>query len=180
MAMAEPDKLVEVLQEIRDELRAVRAELATRGARMTTSGIRTEAADRRGRWRNAALAAGGLAGLALVLALAIRDPPAPPLVAVAPRASATPAAKPAMPAMPTGTVVPAQAPVVLAAPVAVPVATPAKRTAVAPTPKRNVAAKPPAEIASDEDETMLFPPPSRRVRVHRLSYGPVESEPAKL
>ncbi len=46
--------------------------------------------------------------------------------------------------------------------------------------KPDVAAKPPAEVASDEDETLAFPPPPRRVRVHRLSYGPVESEPAKL
>ena len=45
--------------------------------------------------------------------------------------------------------------------------------------KPDVAAKPPAEVASDEDEALAFPPP-KRVRVHRLSYGPVESEPAKL
>ena len=32
---------------------------------------------------------------------------------------------------------------------------------------------------ADEGDTIPFPPP-RRVRVHKMSYGPVESEPAKL
>jgi hypothetical protein len=51
-------------------------------------------------------------------------------------------------------------------------------------PKRHVkppvALKLPAEVASDEDEAMAFSPPPRRVRVHKMSYGPVDSEPAKL
>jgi hypothetical protein len=201
MAMAESHELVEVLKEIRDELRGVRSELGARAERMTTSGIRTEAMDRRARWRSTALAAGGVAGLALVLGLALRDRPArePAPVAVAPQIAATPA----------GAVLPAQAPVVPSAPVAAQATVPAPPSAVAskpatkqaarlsvgaPTPtafaslpapakkrvKPDVAAKAPAEVASDEDEALAFPPPPRRVRSHRLSYGPVESEPAKL
>jgi hypothetical protein len=205
MAMAESDQLVEVLKEIRDELRAVRTELAGRGAQMTTSGIRTEVVARQGRWRSAALAVGGVAGLALVLGLVMRDRPVRTPVAVAPPISA-------MPAMPIPAAMPPQAPVVGAAPVAAHVAvsatTPARPPAVAPTlatkpagrlpadapataiasapvpskkrVKPDVAAKPPAEVASDEDEPIAFAPPPRRVRVHRLSYGPVGSEPAKL
>ena len=46
--------------------------------------------------------------------------------------------------------------------------------------KPDVAAKPPSEVASDEDEAIAFSSPPRRVRAHRMSYGPVESEPAKL
>ena len=46
--------------------------------------------------------------------------------------------------------------------------------------KSEVAGKRPAEVASDDDATIAFPPPPRRVRAHRLSYGLVESEPAKL
>jgi len=209
--MAESDQLVEVLKEIRDELRAVRTELAGRGSRMSTSGVRTERVARQGRWRSAALAAGGVAGLALVIGLVTRDRPAPSPVAVAPQSSAAPAPKPAMPAIPTiQSSASAQAPVIsapvaahtAAMPVAKPPApapAPATRQAVrlpagvsapptlasVPAPAKKhakpaVAAKPPAEVASDEDETLAFPPPPRRVRVHRLSYGPVESEPAKL
>ena len=206
--MAEADQLVEVLKEIRDELRALRTELAGRGVQRTSSDIRTEVVARQGRWRSAALAAGAVAGLALVLVLVTRDRPAP--VAVAPQISAPLAAKPAVPVTPTVAAIPAQAPVLPAAPLAAHVAKPpavapppasrqaARSPAGAPAPagtatlasvpapaKRHVkpdvaAAKPPGEVASDEDETMTFPPPPRRVRVHRLSYGPVESEPAKL
>jgi len=205
--MAESDALVEVLKEIRDELRAVRTELGARGARMATDSIRTEVVERGGRWRSAALAAGGVAGLALVLGFVMmRERPttesAKPTVAVTAPVSAIPAA-------PTPAVMPAQAPVVAAAHGAVPVATSAKSPAVAvtqatkpaarlpagapapatlasvpaPTKKRvkpDVAAQPPAEVASEDDETMTFSPPPRRARVHRLSYGPVGSEPAKL
>lgn len=205
---ASAERLVEVLKEIRDELRAVRTELSSRDSGLATSGILV---DRGARWRNAALAAGGMAGLALVLGLVMmRDRPAPeaarPTFAAAPPRSAMPTAKPATP-MPA--VTPAQAPVVVAAPVAAratvpaatsasvtrPALTPAKQAAGSPvdspafasvpvpTKKRvksNVAAKAPAEVASEDDETMAFSPPPRRVRVHRLSYGPVESEPAKL
>ena len=207
---ANSDRLVEALKEIRDELRALRGEL---GGRMTTSGIRTEVVDRGARWRNAALAGGGLAVLALVLGLAVRDRPAPatfeaaPPIATAP-APATPTAPARMPAPP---VMPASAAVVAAAPVAVPLpvaksGTPARPPAAAPTPatrqparlpgggpaiagvpvptkkrvKPDVAAKLPSEVASDADEAIAFSPPARRVRVHRMSYGPVESEPAKL
>ena len=46
--------------------------------------------------------------------------------------------------------------------------------------KSDVVARPPVEAVSDDDETMEFPPSPKRVRVHRLSYGPVGSEPAKL
>jgi len=208
---ASVDRLVKVLKEIRDELRAVRTELSTRDSGLATSGIRTEVVDRGARWRNAALAAGGMAGLVLVLGLVMmRDRPAPeaarPTVAAAPPRPAMPTAKPATP-MPA--VTPAQTPVVVVAPVAAratvpaatsasvtrPALTPAKQAAGSPvdspavasvpvpTKKRvksNVAAKAPAEVASEDDETMAFSPPPRRVRVHRLSYGPVESEPAKL
>jgi hypothetical protein len=217
MAMIEPadsvsaDRLVEVLKEIRDELRAVRTELGARDSGLATSSIRTELVDRGARWRNAALAAGGMAGLALVLGFVMmRDRPAPeaarPTVAVAPSVAA-------MPSMPMPAVTPAQAPVVGAAPVAaraaMPVATSVKAAAGSATPapkagarlpagapapatlasmpastkkrvKPDVAANPPAEVASEDDETMAFSPPPRRARVHRLSYGPVGSEPAKL
>lgn len=189
--MAEADQLVELLKEIRDELRAVRTELGTRGSRMTMSGVRTAVLARQGRWRSAALAAGGVVGLALVIGLVMRDRPAPSPLAVAPSAP-----------------IPAQAPVIPAAPVAehaaIPVAKPpapapaarqaARLPAGAPAPatlasapapakkrvRPDVAAMSPGEVASDEDEPLAFSPPPRRVRVHRLSYGPVESEPAKL
>jgi len=206
--MAESDQLVEVLKEIRDELRAVRIELDARGSRMTTSGVRTERVARQrhhDRWRSAALAAGGVAGLALVIGLVMRDRSAP--VAVSPQFSSTSSANLAMPAIPTSAAIPPRAPAIPAAPVAahatipavkppavastpvprqrLPAAAPATALASIPAPakgrvKSEVAAKSPAEVASDEDETLAFRPPPKRVRVHRLSYGPVESEPAKL
>lgn len=46
--MGEPDSLIEVLKEIRDEIRALRTELGDRGARMAASGIRTEVVERGG------------------------------------------------------------------------------------------------------------------------------------
>lgn len=197
--MAQSDELVEVLKEIRDELRAVRTELGARGGGMATDGIRTERMAREGRWRSAALAAGGVAGLALVIGLVMRDRPAPVTVAVAPPVSATRT-------MPAPAVIPPEVPVALAPPVATRSASPAKSPAAVGTPstkpaarlpaeapalaavpvpskkrvKPAVAAKPPVEFASDEDEALAFPPPPKRVRVHRLSYGPVGSEPAKL
>ena len=211
--MAEPenaDRLIDVLKEIRDELRAVRIELGAGGGRMT-SAVRTERMDRGGRWRIPALAAGGV-GLALVIGLALRDRPVPPaMVAAAPQSSAprletparseTPASVSMTLAMPPRAVSPAPAPVAahVAAPIArapaavpapptksgerLPAATPAVAAVPAPTKSRlhaEVAAGPPAEVVSDADETIAFPPPPRRVRVHRLSYGPVGSEPAKL
>jgi len=220
--MAEPENaepFVEVLKEIRDELRALRIELGSRGPRMP-SGIRTRLVNRGAVWRGPALAAVGVAGLALVIGLALRDRPAPQpaTVAVAPQTSAprsettARSQTPMAPAMPPRVVSPAQPPV--AAHVAVPVPKPPaalaaaavnqvdRRTASAPesttetatTPasmavvpavskkrlKSDAAARPPVEAASDEDETMAFPPSPKRVRVHRLSYGPVGSEPAKL
>ena len=89
--MAEPEdaeRFVEVLKEIRDELRAVRIELGGGGARMP-SGIRTRLVNR-GPLAHPALVAAGVAGLALVLGLALRDRPAPQpaTVAVAPQSSA--------------------------------------------------------------------------------------------
>jgi hypothetical protein len=210
--MAEPeraDRLVDVLKEIRDELRAVRVELAARGGDRMTGGVRTELVNRR-RWRLPPLAAGGVAGLALVLGLALRDRPTPQpvTVAAAPQPSAPPATKPEAPpsipgtlAMPSLAAIPAPAPV--AAHVAVPVSklpaavpapapkqaqslpagAPAVTAVATPAKKRlksDVAARPLVEAVSDDDGTIAFPPPPRRVRVHRLSYGPVGSEPAKL
>lgn len=202
------DSLVEVLKEIRDELRALRTELGTRPARMTTPGVRTEVVDRDRRWRNPVLAGGGLAVLAIVLGLAMRDRAAPAIVAVARPISATPAATLATPtAMATRALAPpAQAAVVMAAPPAVPVAESSAKPLAAPTPatkqaarlpagaptirsvpvptrkrvKPDVAAMPPSEVTSDEDEPIAFSPAPRRVRVHRISYGPVDWEPAKL
>jgi hypothetical protein len=217
MTMVEPEnaeRFVEVLKEIRDELHGLRMELGSRGARMP-SGIRTSRLNRGALWRSPALAAAGVAGLALVLGLALRDRPAPQpaTVAVAPQVSAPKSETPAAPATPPQGVSPVQAPV--AAHLAVPVVKPtaaasapaikqAQRSpAGAPDPttatkvtsattmaavpavpkkrlKAEVAAGPPVEAASDDDETLAFPPSPRRVRVHRLSYGPVGSEPAKL
>ena len=215
MSASNTDSLVEVLKEIRDELRAVRAQLGSPAARMTTSGIRTEVVDRAARWRTAALAGGGLAValLAIVLGVVLRERPAPAIVAVAPPVSATPAAKPATPtAMPPALAPAAQAPVALAAaaaapatrspqPLAVkppagtkpppgtppaaraPAAVPAIASVPVPVKKRvkpDVAGKAPSEVTPDEDEAIAFSPSPRRARAHRMSYGPVESEPAKL
>jgi len=214
--MGESDGLIEVLTEIRDEIRAVRAELGDRGARMAASGIRTEVVERGARWRIAATAgAGAVALVALALALraggppsqapvetALQGTPAPatttattttamtpppvPLPAPAAMPALAPAAKPAatpLPALASKLAAtrpplapPAGAPAIGVSAVAVP--------AVAVVPKRHVkppvALKLPAEVASDEDEAMAFSPPPRRVRVHKMSYGPVDSEPAKL
>ncbi len=196
MAEAEnAERLVEVLKEIRDELRAVRLELGARGAAIP-NGIRTRLVNRGARWRGPALAAAGVAGLTLVLGVALRDraAPQPAAVAVAP------------PPMPAHVVSPAQPPAVLppsvdphaaglvanapaAAPAPapkrverLPAGAPAVAAVPAPAKKRprpDVAARPPVEAVSD-DQTMAFPPPPRRVRVHRLSYESVGSEPAKL
>ena len=207
MSASNTDSLVEVLKEIRDELRALRTQLGNRTARLTTSGIRTEVVDRAARWRNAALAGGGLALLAIVLGVALHERPAPAIVAVAPQVSTTPATQPAMVTTTPSAVVPtAPAPVALAAPAAVPATkspqplaakpmggtkpaarAPAVAPAIASVPvpakkrvRPDVAAKPPSEVTSDEDDAIAFSSPPRRVRAHRMSYGPVESEPAKL
>jgi hypothetical protein len=205
--MTEPEtaeRLVDVLKEIRDELRAVRIELSSGVA--GANGVRTEMVNR-GRWRVPAIVAGGVAGLALVIGLAMRDRPERSTVAAAPRVSAPAASSTLSPA-----VIPPPAPAVpsasMAAHVAAPVARPpvaisppapatkqaprlpsgalaAAPIAAAPAaahkrPPSVLAAKPPVEASPDDDATMTFSPPPRRVRVHRLSYGPVESEPAKL
>lgn len=204
--MAEPEsseRLVEVLKEIRDELHAVRIELGTRTGGRMTSGIRTRVMNR-GRWQSAALAAGGVAALVLVIGLARRDPraPQPATVVVPPQVSAV---TPAMP--PQAVISPAPAPVAVPAPVVAHAAVPVTRSPVVPAPankaeaapggpplsktmaavpapakkrlRSDVAARGP-EVVSDDEETMAFPPSPKRVRVHRLSYGPVGSEPAKL
>src|SRR4051794_26878706 len=104
--MAEPEtaeRLVGVLNEIRDELHALRADLGARRG-PTSSGIRTGVIDRSASWRTAALAAGAVAGLALVIGVVMRDRRAPAT------AVATPVA--ALPASPTPAVMPAPAPVV--------------------------------------------------------------------
>src|SRR6185312_7736211 len=91
---------------------------------------------------------------------------APVLAAVRPAAKLA-AAKPvsAKPVSSFAAVVPAEAPATAA---------PQKRA-------KPAAAKPAAEtVPGDDDETMAFSPRPRRVRVHKMSYGPVESEPAKL
>jgi len=209
--MAEPenaDRLIDVLKEIRDELRAVRIELGARRGSLP-SGVRTKLVNRGDRWRGPALAAAGTAALALVLSLALRDRPASPpaTVALAPQMSPPAAKSPPSSSGPAPAVSPAPAPLVPPAPVIAhaalpfgktpgaapapapkqaqssPAGAPAMAAAPAPAKKRlkaDVASRPPVEAVSDDDETLAFPPPPRRVRVHRLSYGPVGSEPAKL
>ena len=215
--MAESDQLVEALKEIRDELRALRTELVTRGGRRARSGVRTERVARRapaerdaggrraGRSGNRARSGGarpvgsrdrdsarrggfpssgdarGESSDVAVDAGTVTMIPAPAPVVQATQAvaHAVPVAKPLAvaptpatrqaPRLPPG--LPAAAPTTTLA--SVPAA--AKKRV-----KPDVAARVPAEVASDEDEPLAFPPPPRRVRAHRLSYGPVESEPAKL
>ncbi|HEY6475124.1 MAG TPA: hypothetical protein VI456_01000 [Polyangia bacterium] len=195
--MDDADNRIEVLKEIRDEIRGVRNELAElRGTRAASSGVRTEVVDRAARWRSAAMASSGALAV-IVLVLALRAGPrrasepgaAPPPIATmtpapngasaaplpAPRLIPTPAERPmaqAPIAAPAGAPRPASKPVprVLAsAPAA-----PAKKRV-----KPDAAAEAPATAAEDEGDTIPFPSP-HRVRVHKMSYGPVESEPAKL
>jgi hypothetical protein len=191
------DGRVEVLKEIRDEIRGVRSELEQlRIARVGASGVRTERVERNARWRMASLVStGALAVVALVLALR----PGPRSASVAPSASVAapapvamaPAATPAPPAPTRTTSAPVTlppapiaqlavaakpatklAPRLLASAPAVPVAPPVKKRAKIESPEA-------AMYAPDEGDTIPFPPP-RRVRVHKMLYGPVESEPAKL
>lgn len=206
--MGEPDSLIEVLKEIRDEIRALRTELGDRGARMAASGIRTEVVERGARWRIAATAgAGAMALVALLLALRTGGQPSPTIVETAPQlatAATTKATTTAMTTTPVSAPGPmAQpAPALIAVPAAFPlaaktapgltpkpaatrpVAPPQAAPAVATVPRRQVkpavAPNLPTAVASDEDEAMAFPPQPRRVRVHRMSYGPIASEPAKL
>ncbi len=201
--MAESDSLIEVLKEIRDEIRAVRSELGDRGT-PAASGIRTAVVERGARWRIGATAGiGAVALVALVLALRAGGPTSPAVVAAAPQiAPATMTASTAMTTTPVPSAMPAPAPTAMPAPVATKMVSPAPKPAaarqpappapvatpaVAVVPKRHakpaVALKLPAAVASDGDgdEAIAFSaPPPRRVRVHKMSYGPIDSEPAKL
>jgi len=166
MAMSEPEnseRFVEVLKEIRDELRGLRLELGSRGAARMPSGMRTSRMNRRAVWRNPALAAAGVAGLALVLGLALRDRPGPQpaTVAVAPQTSvprsetAARSETPVMPALPPPAGSPAQAPV--AAHVAVPVA---KSPAVLPAAATKQAERRPASAPDSTTATTLAAVPA--------------------
>jgi hypothetical protein len=194
MTMGEPDNRIEVLKEIRDEIRGVRSELAElRGGRLATSGVRTEVVDRAARWRIAAMASTGALAV-VVLAFALRAGPNDAPVAMAP------ASAPTTPVPSLAPLAPAPAPVVASAPkptppapvaqpavAAKPAARPAPRLLASapplPAPKKRVKPEAAPEAApaavADDGDTIPFPPP-RRSRVHRMSYGPVESEPAKL
>jgi hypothetical protein len=196
MAMADSDGTVEalaveVLKEIRDEIRGVRTELLEQiRVRMAGAGVRTAVIDRAARWRIAAMAGTGAVAL-VALVVALRAGGQPPAVTLAPQvAQATaipPTPTPPLAARPAATTPAAVPPphVAIAKPAA---AKPAGHlapgaTAVAVLPKKQVSpavAKLPAAIPSDADETMAFSPPPRRVRVHKMSYDPIESEPAKL
>jgi hypothetical protein len=188
--MGDADSRTDVLKEIRDEIRGVRSELEQlRGARLAGSGMRTEVVDRAARWRIAAMAStGALAVVALVLALrvgprsaSVAAPPpvaSPPAVAVAPAAPVPPRATSAPVALPAAPVAPpavATKPPAKSAPrifASAPAAQPVRKRVRTEPPEARVA-------ATDEGDTIPFPPP-RHVRVHKMSYGPVESEPAKL
>ena len=192
--MGDADSRTEVLKEIRDELRGVRSELEQlRGTRLAGPGMRTELVDRAARWRIASMAStGALALVALVLALrpgprsasVVAPAPvaAPPAVVTAPAAPVPPRAPSALVALPPAPITPPAAatkpaskpaPRVLAsASAAAPAAQPAKKRVRTEPPEAPVA-------TTDEADPIPFPPP-RHVRVHRMSYGPVESEPAKL
>jgi hypothetical protein len=192
MTMSESDGTVEVLKEIRDEIRNVRTELLDQ-MRSARTGVRTEVVERGARWRLVAMAGTGAVAL-VALVLSLRSGGQPPTVVAAPPAMAS--ASPASAAAPAPTPVetPAQAPSspsVAAARPAVP--KPAPRVAsvapVAPAapvvPKKRVKPEAPAKAVAaapgDDDETMAFSPPApRRVRVHKMSYDSPGFEPAKL
>jgi hypothetical protein len=196
MGAGDNDSRVEVLKEIRDEIRGVRSELEQlRIARLAASGVRTERVERNVRWRMASMVStGALAMVALVLALrpgprSTPVAPSAPVAAPAPVAMA-PAVPPAPAAPPRATGAPVTpAPIAQPAVAAKPVAKLAPRllasapaaVQVAPPVKKRVKIESPeaAMYAPDDGDTIPFPPP-RRVRVHKMSYGPVESEPAKL
>ena len=190
---------VEVLKEIRDEIRGVRTELLEQiRVRMAGAGVRTAVIDRAARWRIAAMAGtGAVALLALVLALRAGGQPAmvtvaaPPQLAqatttapVATPPTPTPPAAMSAPTTPPAAILPAH--VAVAKPVAAKPAVhlapsvPAEAAILKKQVRPAVAPKPPASTSGDDDETMAFSPPPRRVRVHKMSYGPIESEPAKL
>jgi hypothetical protein len=189
--MAESDGTVEVLREIRDEIRNVRTELLQQ-IRSARTGVRTERFDRASRWRLAAMAGtGAVAFVALVLSLRAGRQPATvlmaaPVVAAAPAAAPVPAlaVTPAPVALPTAVAAKPAATKGVPQSVsgsAVAASVPASATAAAKKRVKPSTAKPALETAAgDDDATMAFSPPPRRVRVHKMSYGPVESEPAKL
>ena len=198
--MAESDSLIEVLKEIRDEIRAVRTELGDRGA-PAASGIRTAVVERGARWRIGATAGiGAVALVALVLALRAGGPTSPAVVAAAPQmAPATMTASTAMTTTPVPSAMPAPAPTAMPAPVATKTPPPASATnpaatrpavaqqpagapAVAAVPKRHVkpavALKLPTAVASDErrDDGVLSAAAARArpqdvVRPGRLGTG---------
>jgi hypothetical protein len=188
--MDDADNRIEVLKEIRDEIRGVRNELAElRVARPASSGVRTEVVDRATRWRIGAMAStGALAVVALVLALRAGPSAAPPPIATAAAPSvasvagvaSAPKVAPPVPATPAP---PAAQPALATKPAAKPAPRLVASAPAVPTPRKRVKPEAAAEAtetaAEDEGATIPFPPP-HRVRVHRMSYGPVESEPAKL
>lgn len=186
--MGDADNRIEVLKEIRDELRGVRNELAElRVARPASSGVRTEVVDRATRWRSAAMVStGALAVVALVLALRAGPTAAPPIartpapsVAAAAVVASAPKVAPPVPATPAQ---PAAQPALATKPTAKPAPRLVASAPAVPTPRKRVkpeAAAEARETAAEDEATIPFPPP-HRVRVHRMSYGPVESEPAKL
>jgi len=187
--MGDVDSRTEVLKEIRDELRGLRNELEQlRGPRLAGSGVRTERVERNARWRIAAMAStGALAVVALVLALrpGPRSAPAaaPPSVVAPPQIATAPAA-PLPPRAASAPLAPPPAPVKPPTVAAKPAVRPAPRAlatapAAPPVPKRVRPEPPPPSVASTDEDPIPFPPP-RHVRVHKMSYGPVESEPAKL
>ncbi|HLK90432.1 MAG TPA: hypothetical protein VKZ18_11090 [Polyangia bacterium] len=192
------DGTVEVLKEIRDELRNVRTELLAQlrdEARNARAGVRTERVARAAwisRWPLVAMSGtGAVALLALILAVRAGGPAAPAVLAPpTPVASAAPA--PALAPAPKIAKIPevaaAKPPAAKSAPRVALAAVPSPAVAVpAPvTPKKrtrpeSVSPKPVAAAPGDDDETMAFSPPApRRVRVHKMSYDSSGFEPAKL
>jgi hypothetical protein len=189
--MADADSRIEVLKEIRDEIRGVRGELEQlRGTRLATSGVRTELIDRAARWRIATMAsAGALAVVALVLALRAGPrsvtvaPSPPPVMMPAPSVAAAAPSAPAPAVVPVAPAPPVAQPAVATKPAMRPLPRLLASAPASPAPRKRgkpeVASETAEPATSDEGETIPFPP-ARRVRVHRMSYGPVDSEPAKL
>src|SRR5579863_3795735 len=144
--MGEADSRIEVLKEIRDEIRGVRGELEQlRVVRVAGSGVRTERVERGARWRNAAMAStGALAVLALAFALRADrgrmplPPEALPSVTMAPAPpSAAPTPAPAASLPPRTTSAPLASP-------AAPLAQPGVATKAGVNPMPSAAASPAA------------------------------------
>jgi hypothetical protein len=175
----ESDGTVEVLKEIRDEIRNVRTELGEQ-LRNARAGVRTERVERASRWRLAATAAtGAVALLALVVAVraggSAATAVAPSAVVAtaapaAPAAAPTPAASsaPVAPAVAAGKPAPTKPAPKLAA-----TAPAAQATSAAPRKRVNPAAttKPAVAMpAEGDDETIAFSPPQP---LDRLAAGHV-------